>query len=422
MNTEIPVNNNEVAADLPLPKRSWKQRLAAICIILFILAAGVGVAVVLIKTKPVAQRKSPPKMKVLVDTATVAPTSTRVTVEALGRMVPARQITLQARAAGTVKYLHPQFLPGGILRKGEVIVRLDDTDYRLELQRRQNTLQQALADLRLEEGNQAVARQEWEMIKRQSEELDTTSDDLVLRKPQMEKAQADIASARTDVERGEVDLDRTVIKAPFNAVVIEKNIDLGSQVGSQTAIASLVGIDSFWAEVSVPVDKLDWLRLPEKELPGSPALVYSNNHKPHTGRIIRLLPDVEKEGLMARLLIEVDDPMSLGDGGAPLLLSSFVRAEIEGKVLDNVFQVPRASLKDEKAVLLVTEERTLHIQPVSVLWKNNQDVFVDGGLQTGDRIVVSQVAAPVEGMPLILNGIDEDAGQPSIAEQEKEHE
>jgi len=422
MNAEIPVNNNEMPADLVLPKRTWKQRLAAIGIILFILVAGVGVAVVLIKTKPVAQRKSPPKMKILVDTTTVAPTSARVTVEALGRIVPAQQITLQARAAGTVKYLHPQFLPGGILRKGEVILRLDDTDYQLELKRRQNTLQQALADLRIEEGNQAVARQEWEMIKRQSEELDTSSDDLVLRKPQMEKAQADIASAKTDVERAEEDLDRTVIKAPFNAVVIEKNIDLGSQVGSQTAIATLVGIDSFWAEVSVPVEKIDWLRLPEKELPGSPALLYANNHGPHTGRIIRLLPDVEKEGLMARLLIEVDDPMSLGDGGTPLLLGSFVRAAIEGKRLDNVFQVPRASLKEENAVLLVTEENTLHVQPVSVLWKNSHDVFVGKGLQTGDRIIVSQVAAPVEGMPLILNGINNDADNQSIAEQGKEHE
>lgn len=422
MTSEIPTTNSEMSTTLPTPTRSWKQRLAALCIILLILAAGAGVAVMLMKSKPTAKKKSPPKMQVLVDTETVAPISTRVTVEALGRMVPSRQITLQARVAGTVKSLHPQFIPGGILREGEIVARLDDTDYRLELQRKQNVLQQALADLRIEEGNQAVALQEWDLITRRSGELDISSADLALRKPQLEKVQANVASARTDVERVKIDLERTVIKAPFNAVVKEKHVDLGSQISSQSQLASLVGIDTFWADVTVPEDKIGWFSLPEKDKAGSSVLVFANDDEPRIGRIVKLLPEVEQQGLMARMLVEVEDPMDANGKKSPLLLGTFVKVEIEGKMLENVFEVPRSALKDNTAVLLVSSEQTIHIQPVSVIWKTSDHVYVDAGLQAGDRIIVSQVAAPVEGMPLILNGIATETGQEQEAAQGKKHE
>ncbi|MDP2105317.1 MAG: efflux RND transporter periplasmic adaptor subunit, partial [Desulfobulbaceae bacterium] len=390
MKEENPANNSEIPIDLPTPQRSWKQRLAALFIILVILALGGGVAIALIKTKPIAKKKPPTKMQVLVETETVTHSSTRVTIEALGRMVPSRQITLQARVAGTVKYLHPQFVPGGIISQGEVIIRLDDTDYQLELKRKQNLLQQALADLRIEEGNQTVASQEWELIKRRSDGFDTSSIDLALRKPQLEKIQAIVASAKTDIKRVEIDLERTVIKAPFNAVIKEKNIDLGSQVGSQSQLASLVGIDAFWAEVSVPEDKLSWFSLPDTKGPGSPVQVFANHDGPRTGQIIKLLPDVEQQGLMAKLLIEVDDPMASTGGRNPLLLGSFVRVEITGKMLEKVYQAPRSALKDDKTVLVVSQEQTLHIQPVSVVWKNSAQVFIGAGLKTGDRIITSQ--------------------------------
>lgn len=411
MTSNIPPHNSDLPIDLPIPERSWKQRLAALGIILLILAVGGGVSFMLMKTKPLAKKKNPPKMQVLVDTVTVSPTSARMTIEALGRMVPSRQITLQARVAGTVQHLHPQFIPGGILRKGEVILRLDDTDYQLELKRKQNVLQQALADVRIEEGNQAVSRQEWDLIKQRSGDLDTSSVDLALRKPQLEKVQANLASAKTDVERIKVDLERTIIKAPFNAVVKEKNIDLGSQVGSQSQLATLVGIDNFWAEVSVPEDKLAWFNLPNNKGPGSLVQVFANQDGPRPGKVIKLLPDVEQQGLMAKLLIEVDNPMASTADKFPLLLGSFIRVAIEGKMIENIFKVPRAALKDDKAILLVTPEQTLHIQLVSVVWKDNEHVYVDGGLHSGDRIIVSQVAAPLEGMPLILNGIDQDLTQ-----------
>ena len=234
--------NTNFAENKPTPKKSRQQRLLALAIIAGVLVIGLSITIYLLKTKPTAKRKPPAKMQTLVTTMEVFPVTTNVKIKGLGKIVPAKEINLQARVSGKVVYLHPSFIPGGIIRKGEVLVRLDNTDYRLAMINKQNNLAQAKADLRIEEGNQKVAQQEWEMINKMVGGMDKSSEDLALRKPQMEKAQANIKAAETDIERAKVDLRRTVIKSPFNAIVREKNIDMGSQVSSQSSIATLTAI------------------------------------------------------------------------------------------------------------------------------------------------------------------------------------
>lgn len=394
--------NNKVPEDTPKPRKPWWQRLVAVAIIVGLLAGGVLVSRYLLRTKPTAKRKPPAKMQALVTTMAVTPVTTNVEIKALGRIIPAQQITLQARVSGKVIALHPDFIPGGIVEKGGLLVKLDDTDYRLFLKNKQNELARAKADLRIEEGLQTVAEQEWQLIKGQSDDIDKSTIDLALRKPQLEKVQTDIDSAATEVERAEVDLTRTEIKAPFNAIVLEKNIDLGSQVSSQSQIATLVGIDVFWAEISISADKLDWIMLPSNGKSGSAVTVYGNDGVAYDSGIVNLLPDLDPDGLMARLLVAVPDPMGIRSDREPLLLGSFIRAEIQGKRVENVFEIPRSSLHDGDTVLMVSDQETLHLQPVSVIWKNSDLVFIDAGLQAGDRLVVSNVPAPIEGMPVTI--------------------
>lgn len=393
-------NNDKYTENMPTPKKSRQQRLLALAIIAGVLVVGLLIIVYLLTTKPTAKRKQPAKMQTLVTTMKVFPVTTNVKIKGLGKIVPAKEINLQARVSGKVVYLHPSFIPGGIIKKGETLVRLDNTDYRLALTNKQNNLSQAKADLRIEEGNQKVAQQEWAMINKMVGEMDKSSEDLALRKPQMEKALANIKAAETDIKRAKVDLKRTVIKAPFNAIVREKNIDMGSQVSSQSSIATLSGIDSYWAEISFPVDKLEWIMLPNGKKSGSEVMVYAGTAIPYKGKIVNLLSDIDPDGLMARLIISIDDPMGLKSKREPLLLGSFIRAEVEGKSIENVFQIPRSALKENNKVMIATSDALLHIRLVSVIWKNTELVFIDKGLESGDRIIVSNVPAPIEGMPL----------------------
>ena len=392
-------HNSIINKDMETPVRSWKQRLLALGLILILLLAGVALSRYLLDTSPTAERKPPAKMKSLVTTMTVTPVSRNVTVKALGRVIAAQEINIQARVSGQAVYLHPDFIPGGIISEGETLVRIDDTDYKLIRQQTQNGLARKKADLRIEQGSQTVARQEWELINQLSDDIDQSSEDLALRKPQLAKAYADIKVAETELEKAEIDLERTVIKAPFNGIVRMKNIDLGSEISSQSSIGVLTGTDVFWADISLPLEQLKWIDLPNKNDPGSPVRVWSGPVA-HEGKILSLQSELDKDGLMARILIEINDPMGLKEKKTPLLLADFVRAEIKGKRIENVIEIPRSSLRENNRVFIATADRTLRIHPVSVLWKDRESVFVDRGLVDGDQLIISNIATPIEGMTL----------------------
>ena len=389
----------EIMENEPIPVKSPRQKRLAIAVIILLLLAGVVISWLVIKTGPRATRKSPKKMTATVRVITVEPLNHNVVVTGLGRLIPALEINLQARVSGEVIYLHPDFVPGGLVNKDEVLVRLDDIDYRLKLRQKQNALAQRQADLRMEEGSQTVARQEWELINQVSDDIDPSSEDLALRKPQLAKARANLKFARAELEKAEIDLERTVIKAPFTGVIRQKNVDLGSQVSSQSSIGILTGTDVFWADIPLAVEKLDWIKLPDREHKGAAAKIYYKNNF-RQGRIIKLRAELEQGGLMARILIEVDDPLGLKKGKGKFLLGSFVRVEIEGRRLENVFEIPRNALREHERLLLAAPDNTLHIQHVQVVWQDSTKVYVKEGLKSGDRVIVSNVPSPIEGMLL----------------------
>ncbi|MEA3334222.1 MAG: hypothetical protein U9Q58_11600, partial [Pseudomonadota bacterium] len=155
-NDNINDNNNNLTADTKLPRRPLWQRLLAVGLIILLLAAGFLVSRYLLQTKPQAKRKAPKKMETLVQVVEVLPDTATVLIKAQGRVVPAQEIILQARVSGQVVYLHPDFIPGGIISKGETLLKLDDVDYQFNLRRKEDALALAVADLRIEEGSQTV--------------------------------------------------------------------------------------------------------------------------------------------------------------------------------------------------------------------------------------------------------------------------
>ena len=84
---------------------------------------------------------------------------------------------------------------------------------------------------------------------------------------------------------------------------------MGSQAMPQSDLGTLVGTDAYWVKVSIPVDRLQWV-----SVPGSPATIISNGGTARKGRVIKLLGDLEEKGRMARLLVEVRDPLALRPG------------------------------------------------------------------------------------------------------------
>jgi len=385
------------------------RNILRIIISLVLILAGIGGARFLIATKPKVNKRPPVKMEPLVRATSLQPQKYTVHVPAMGTVIPAREISLESQVAGEVIYLHPEFTEGGMLPKGSKILKINRKDYELALQQKKRAMSDAEYALKLELGQQDVARREWDLLYG-DQETDEVESELALRKPHLEKVQMEIVAAKAALEQANIDLERTTLTAPFNVLVLRRYINLGSQITSQEKIADLVGTDAYWVQVSLPVEKLKWVRIPNgQDDSGSSARIKYRQDYIVEGRVVRLLPDLSKEGRMARLLLEVKDPLGLQekDKKRPMLLiGEYVRVFIEGEELDDVYRIPRSALRNNNEVWLVDDESRLLIKNVETIWRDEESVLVRDGFRPGERLVVSGLAAPVTGMAVRVESPD----------------
>lgn len=399
---DAPENN------VPPPSRG--KRLGGVLLALFLVAVASAAAVVLIKTKPEPKKMPPRPMEGLVQIQAVTAGVVRITVPAMGTVIPARQITLRAQVSGRVVDVHPAFQEGGLVRVGEPLLRIDPADYRLAVTQQLAQVDRAEFDWKLELGYQEVAQREWAML-RGDRPAEGPEADLALRKPHLAKAVGALAAAQAQLAQARLNLERTTIHAPFNAVLRSRQVEQGSLVSPQDALATLADTDTFWVQASLPADRLPWVAVPRNGVgAGARALVrYGDNEAARAGRageVITLLSDLDPNGLNARLLIAVPDPLGLAAGAEapPLLLGAYVHVEIQGPELESCFSLPRSALRENDCVWLIDPQSRLEIRPVRVVWRDPERVMVDRGLVTGERLIVSDLPAPIPGLPLRLSG------------------
>ena len=247
-------NNNEV------PIKSKKQRLIAIGLILLISLLGFLISFILIKTKPKTKTKMIKKKKIFVKIIQAKKTNEIVLIKSYGQIIPAKKINLMPEVSGKIVYINKLFIPGNILEKDSTIAKIDDRDYSLIVLQKENIVTKLEADFKIEEGKQNIAKKEWQLIQKlSSKKASQIEQDLSLRKPYLKQVNANIKIAKADLEKARLNLSRTEIKIPFNAIIKNKNINIGSQVNTQTTISEIIGIDSYWIKLKVPIDRLKWM-------------------------------------------------------------------------------------------------------------------------------------------------------------------
>ena len=366
-----------------------------------------------IKTSPRVGRKKPPLQAKLVQVIPVRKADSTTTVTGDGVVMPAQQVMLRPQVTGQLMEISADVVPGGIVQAGQKLMAVDHQDYEILVRQRQYDVARAVKDLKLEQGSQAIARQEYDLLGEMISEEDR---ELVLREPQLASAQAAEESAKAALEKAQLDLTRCDIVAPFNAIIQDKHVDLGATVSVNTNLVTLIGTDEAWIEVKVSIDKLKWLTIPRQNGdPGSSVKIYNilvwGPDRFRTGRVVCLLGELETQGRLARLLVAVDDPFCLKPENRhlpQLLMSLYVSAEIQGRTLNSVFPVKWSHLRGENnKVWLMDDESQLEIRPVQVVFRDGDQVYVTEGLTEGENLVVTDIAAPVEGMPLRIAPIEE---------------
>ena len=385
----------ECDSSKPLPSLA---RLVIFGLCILIVGAGVFAAVRFIQTRPKPPQRQPAPISPLVETMAVQTGPETVVIQVLGTVVPSRQTHVRAEVAGVVRDVAAGFMPGATVTAGAPLLNLEAEDFRLDVAARQADLDSAKAALDLELGYQKVARHEWELLQKDGQAVEDAA--LALRRPQLAQAQAKVRQAETALNQARLDLSRTTVKAPFTGLVLEKDVEKGSRVSVTDTLATLVDVREYWVEATIPVDRLPWVTLPAKDRSGSLVRVRSQaSGAEREGRILRLRGDLEEQGRLARIIVSLPRPLETEP--APILLGEYVRLDIEGRRLDGVTSLPRAALRENDTVW-VARNATLDIRPVSVVWRDTRTVLVKEGLAPGELVVTSELATPIQDMPLTL--------------------
>ena len=365
-------------------------------------------------TRPEARRGRPPRQARLVQVESARPGPLLVTLtKPMGPVIPARQVTLMPEISGRVSSLNPVVIPGGLVQQGQPLLTIDSRDYEAVLEARRGEQAQAYLNLTLEMGNQKIAQQEYELL---AQNIADDEQALVLRKHHLASAQATLRAADAAIGRAQLDVDRCQISAPFNGVIQEKHAERGARVSPSSPLVTLMGTDQYWVDLKIPVDDLRWLTIPTANgQQGARAKVY-NRHAWgddlwREGRVIRLLPDLGQLGIMARLLVAVQDPLALqpeNRGQPRMLVGSRVRVEIIGEELTGGFPIRRELVRELTYLWIRTREGTLDIRRVEIKYTGKDHFYIVAGLEADENIVITDMATPVAGMPLRLE--DDTAG------------
>lgn len=375
------------------------RRFVTILLPILFIGAGIG-GFFYLKSKKVKIARTPSKKQVVsVEIKTMHPGDHQSTIKVLGTVRADQQISLRAKVSGEVVWASPEFVQGGLVKKGRVILQIEDADYQVQFQKAQSALDKAVSDLEIELGSQIIAQEEFELI-RQSEIGDIKTSDLALRKPQLAKAEAAVKTARADFEQARLNLERTKIKVPFNCLITGKSVNQGSLVSTQSELAVLVNTDVYRVEALVPPDRLSALTLGEGS--GSKAVIHSQ-YSGHTwhGRVVRTTGKLASDSRMAGVIILVADPLGQKNKNRAesLLLEDYVEIEIFGQVFNNVFLLQRNLLRDGESIWVYNEGK-LEIRKPGIVWKEDGTVFIDSGLKPGDKVITSDIPVPVNGMEL----------------------
>ncbi|MHC4165639.1 MAG: efflux RND transporter periplasmic adaptor subunit [Planctomycetota bacterium] len=381
--------------------RGWVQLIIAVVV----LALGALGVFLLIKYRKPPQREEPVVLAPLVEVEQLAVQDIQMIVRGYGTVSPRVEVEIVPEVPGKVVHVNPQLKAGGLIRANEKIIEIDPRDYELAVQQADAAVAEAQVRLDTEKAEAQVARKEWEQLHPNTE----PSSPLVLRDPQIRRAQASLKSAKAQLATANLRLERTSLSFSFDVLVMNERVDLGQYVVVGQSLGSAYGIEAVEIEVPLEDDELAWFdvfdstaqlnggNVPADSTTAQVKADFGGSEHIWTGRVVRTTGQVDRTSRMVSVVVEVTNPFDTSGGKPPLLPGVFAEVLIEGSVLKNAVAVPRDAVRESNKVWVVAEGR-LHIKTLEIARADKDFAYAISGLEEAAQIVVSSLDVVTEGM------------------------
>lgn len=342
--------------------------------------------------KPEEKKRSFNTLAVVADYA--VRDTVQLKVRTQGEARPRTEIDLVPQVGGNIVYISPNFVEGGVFRKGEVLARVEDADYDVAVIRAEAQVAQAEQVLVREMAEAEIARQDYAELG----QSDTPSA-LALRKPQQAQAQAALQAAQADLGGAKLNLSRTAIIAPFDGRIRTTQTDIGQFVTPGRTLARIFSTDIIQVRLPLTDPDLAKLDIPiafvAEDRESAPRVqltaIVGGQLQTWDGRIMRTDSTYDTQTRALFAFAEVFDPYGKGasDNGVPLPPGLFLDANINGKNFDNVIVIPRDGLRPQNEVYVVDDKGKAEIRKVSLLDANPDRAVLTGGIEAGELIILS---------------------------------
>jgi len=349
--------------------------------------SAVGLMALMMHLKPEPEKKEKEDLKILVDVMQLEESAAVFEIRSQGTVQPLTQTILSAEVSGAIVSISPKFVAGGVFQKNEQLMRIDPTNYAVAVDQAKALLLQRQIEF---DGASKLRNQGY---RAESEHA---------------SAAAALATAKAELVRAEHNLEQTYIRVPYEGMVKTKEADLGQFVNAGSRLGLVFATD--FAEVRLPLTDQD---LAFVELPSAGEItetggaagpqvkltaVQKGQIAAWDAQIVRSEGIVDELSRVTYAVARVDDPYRLHQAGVSLPIGTFVGASIAGRTVANVIRVPRSTIRGANELIFIDDDNRLEIRPVQLIRADAEHAYIGGGAAAGERIALSAIEAPSNGM------------------------
>lgn len=372
-----------------------------------LLAVSTAITAALYLNRPPAEIAEPVYQPVSVDVTEVVKEKLRIEVQAQGTVSPMRETSILSEVNGRIIEASPSFTVGGFVSKDDVLLRIDPRDYETNLLRAEAALKSAQSNLAQEKGRAQVAEKEWQRLPEGSQRSQAAKD-LYLRKPQLDQAQAQMLAAQADLNTARDNLERTIIRAPYDALIREKHGELGQFVSAGSPLAEVFSVEFAEIRLPIPQNKLAYLELPglSGNHEGSAIDIYTDvggEVKHWTAQLHRTEGVFDERSRVLYAVARIEDPYARHHPNRdPLRVGTFVNANIEGREFTDIVTLPRYIIRAGNNVWVVDDSGHLRNRQVTLLRTGGDLIYISDGLDNGDRVSLTLLDSAFDSSEVII--------------------